>query len=182
MTNRAMAVTLLLHHSNEHCAVVHVAHGDTDLYVISAYFQYSHDIGRHIAHLENVINLLSGKPIIIGVDSNAHSLIWHCDRRQYTGRGPDTEWRRRNMEGFILGMDLLLHNVSGQPPIFSGPNGSSNVDLTISTRGSTCATGRCTRELASATISSLRSTCSPVGHIHRVSFQVVCRRRSGNVG
>lgn len=39
------------------------------------------------------------------------------------------------MEGFILGKGLLLHNASGQPPTFSGPNGMSNVDLTITTRG-----------------------------------------------
>lgn len=133
--NRAIAATLLHHLSNEHCTVVHVAHGETSLHVVSAYFQYSHDIGRHIAHLESVLQRLSGKPTLVGVDSNAHSPMWHCDRRQYTGRGPDSEYRRNQMEGFILGRDLLLHNVSGQPPTFSGPNGTSNVDLTITTRG-----------------------------------------------
>lgn len=133
--NRSIAVTLLEQFSNEYCTVVHITHENSSLYAISAYFQYSHDISHHIAFLESVLQRLPSSPILIGVDSNAHSPMWYCDRKQYTGRGPDTEYRRNQMEGFILGRDLLLHNAPDQPPTFSGPNGASNVDLTISNRG-----------------------------------------------
>lgn len=133
--NSSIAVTVLTQLSNEYCIVAHLAHEDFGLHIISAYFQYCHDIGRHISHLESVLRRLPSSPIIIGVDSNAHSPLWYCDRRQYVGRGPDTDYRRNQMEGFILGLDLQLHNVPDQPPTFCGPNGVSNVDLTISTRG-----------------------------------------------
>lgn len=133
--NRFIAVTILENLSNEYCTVAHIAHGNLGLHIVSAYFQYCQDIGRHIAHLESVLQRLHSSPILIGVDSNAHSPMWHCERRQYTGRGPDTEYRRNQMESFILGKDLRLHNAPDQPPTFCGPNGASNVDLTITSRG-----------------------------------------------
>ncbi|CAG4983664.1 unnamed protein product [Parnassius apollo] len=127
-------VTLLHDLCNEHCVVGHVSCQSLSMYVVSLYCQYSHDISLHLQHLTHVMDQLSGHPILIGVDSNTHSLMWHCERRQWAGRGPDTEYRKSQMEGFILGRNLLVHNVKGQPPTFHSPNGSSNVDITISTR------------------------------------------------
>ncbi|CAH4035810.1 unnamed protein product [Pieris brassicae] len=39
------------------------------------------------------------------------------------------------MESFVLSWGLLVHNVQGQPDTFSSPNGSSNIDATLGTRG-----------------------------------------------
>lgn len=135
--NPGLGVTFLEHLSNEHCAVAHISYQSTELYVISLYCQYCHDIAVHLQHLTYVLDQLIGHRILVGMDSNAHSPLWHCERRQYVGRGPDTEYRRTQMEGFILGRGLLIHNVEDQPPTFHGPNGQSNVDLTLTNRGVT---------------------------------------------
>ncbi|GBP65881.1 Retrovirus-related Pol polyprotein from type-1 retrotransposable element R1 [Eumeta japonica] len=63
--------------------------------------------------------------------------MWHCERRHYVGRGTEAEHRRQQVEGFILGRNLVLHNGENQPTTFAGPRGESNVDLTMSTRGVT---------------------------------------------
>lgn len=141
--NPEIAITFLDGMSNEHCAVAHIKGAwNLDLYVISAYCQYSHDISRHLEHLTHVLDQLAGRKVLIGMDSNAHSPLWHCERRQYVGRGPDTEYRKAQMESFIFGRGLQIQNVEGQPPTFHGPNGYSNVDLTLSTRGVTVAEWR----------------------------------------
>lgn len=133
--NDRIALTLLHNLSTEHCTVVHADYQGFGIYIVSAYFQYSHDIVRHLEHLSYVMDRLAGSPVLIGMDSNAHSPLWFCERRQYSGRGPDTEHRKTQMESFIFSRGLLIHNEQGQPPTFCGPNGSSNVDLTLSTRG-----------------------------------------------
>ncbi|GBP65871.1 Retrovirus-related Pol polyprotein from type-1 retrotransposable element R1 [Eumeta japonica] len=127
-----LAVSMLAHLSNSHCLVCHVE--PLDIHIISCYFQYSDSIDKHLDHLERVLNILRGRRILIGVDCNAHSPLWFCEQRQYTGRGPDTEYRRQRMEGFVFGRGLYLHNVEGQPSTFAGPSGESNIDLTLSTR------------------------------------------------
>ncbi|CAH2083507.1 unnamed protein product [Euphydryas editha] len=121
--------------STEYCTVIHADYQGFSTYIISAYFQYCHDIVRHLEHLSYVMDRLGGTPVLIGVDSTAHSPLWFCERRQYSGRGPDIEHRKIQMESFILSRGLLIHNKQGQPPTFNGPNGPSNVDFRLSSRG-----------------------------------------------
>ncbi|GBP63893.1 Retrovirus-related Pol polyprotein from type-1 retrotransposable element R1 [Eumeta japonica] len=113
--------------------VVHV--GPNDLYMVSGYLQYSDRIDPYLKQLGFVLNSLRGKRVIVVIDSNAHSPMWHCERRQYTGRGAEAEHRRQQMEGFITGRGLTLHNRENQPATFAGAPGESNIDLTLSTRG-----------------------------------------------
>lgn len=124
----------VLHHlSTTHCIVVHIE--PWDIYVVTAYFQYSDDIATHLHQLDAVLHRLRGKHILIGVDSNAHSPMWYCQERQYTGRGAAETRKRQLMEDFILQHRLTIHNAEGEPATFSTSNGESNVDLTLSTRG-----------------------------------------------
>lgn len=69
----SVAATTLQHLSNELCVVCHAVIKGTELYLISAYFKYNIDIINHLAHLEGVLDQLRGKPVLICVDSNAHS-------------------------------------------------------------------------------------------------------------
>lgn len=119
--------------STTHCAVAHLP--TWDIYLVSGYFQYSQDIEVHLHQLERVLDALQGKKVLIGVDSNAHSPMWFSETRHYIGRGYEINRKRHLMEALILGRDLALHNVAGQPWTFCTVNGESNIDLTLSTRG-----------------------------------------------
>ncbi|CAB3252397.1 unnamed protein product [Arctia plantaginis] len=118
-----------------HCVVCHMTWGCRGAYLVSAYFQYAEDISVHIHHLERVLEVLRGEAVLIGVDTNAHSPMWHSDQRHLSGRGREARRRREEMEALILSRDLLVHNRAGQPHTFSSENGESNIDVTISTRG-----------------------------------------------
>ncbi|GBP83127.1 hypothetical protein EVAR_90282_1 [Eumeta japonica] len=87
--------------------------------------QNSEAIDSHLDHLERVLNILRRKRILIGVDFNAHSPLWFCERRQYIGRSPETEYRRQRMEGFILERGLLIHNQEDQPCTYARSSGES---------------------------------------------------------
>lgn len=75
---------------------------------------------------------LEGKAIVICADTNAHSPLWYSERRQYTGRGRDADYRRREVQGFIASHGLAIANEENQPPTFSNALGQSNTDVTLS--------------------------------------------------
>ncbi|CAH2079232.1 unnamed protein product, partial [Iphiclides podalirius] len=120
----------------KHCvaASLHVAEG-AEILLVSAYFQYAEPIEPHILEVDRVLDHLQGKSAVIGVDANAHSPIWFSHQRHYTGRGQDAVNIRTQTEDFINGRGLIIGNREGQPYTFSGPNGDSNIDLTLTTRG-----------------------------------------------
>ncbi|GBP72657.1 Retrovirus-related Pol polyprotein from type-1 retrotransposable element R1 [Eumeta japonica] len=89
----------------------------------------------HLEHLQHVINALKGKKIIICADTNTHSPVWHSRERQYIGRGSEAEERKAQIECFLAQNTLNVENREGQPPTFSGPGGTSNIDITATLRG-----------------------------------------------
>lgn len=133
LRNRSKPCAILHHLSTDHFVCGHVE--ELDLYVVSAYFQYSHDIDQHLRQLEKTLDLLQGKAVLVGGDFNTHSPLWHSLPRHYTGRGHTVTDRRTKMEDLIHGRDLHVHNEPGQMFTFSTTNGESNIDVTLSTRG-----------------------------------------------
>ncbi|GBP88520.1 Putative 115 kDa protein in type-1 retrotransposable element R1DM [Eumeta japonica] len=109
--------------SNSHCLVCVL--GWTEIVLISAYFQYSHPIDEHLVHLQRVLTVLRGRRIVIGVDCNAHSTLWHCTPEQCRVeiRGDTTTAK---MEDFIYSLNLVINNVEGEPATFAGA-GESNI-------------------------------------------------------
>ncbi|CAH2065221.1 unnamed protein product, partial [Iphiclides podalirius] len=122
--------------SCRHCAVasVHLADG-RETVLISAYFQYAEPIGQHIMEVERALDHLAGRSVVIGLDAYAHSPMWYSHPRHYIGRGHEAENRRAQMEDFINGRGLIVGNREGHPYTFCGPNGVSNIDLTLTSRG-----------------------------------------------
>lgn len=67
---------------------------------------------------------------IIGVDSNAHSDMWHSQGNNNTRRV-----KGRKVEGLIRDLLLVVHNQSNQLNTYSRTDmGSSNIDITLSTQ------------------------------------------------
>ncbi|CAK1554966.1 unnamed protein product [Leptosia nina] len=124
-----------MHHlTTSHCSVAQVELRTGLVYLVSAYFQYSDDIQPHIRHLERVLEALKGKPVIIAVDTNTHSSLWHSRDEQLRGRGRAAEERREALEAFIIAKGLIVNNSEGEPDTICSPNGASNIDATLSTR------------------------------------------------
>jgi hypothetical protein len=60
-------------------------------------------------------------PLVVGTDSNSHSIFWGCD---------DTNTRGLMVEGYIFRYDLTVHN-RGVTNTFLGGRGSTIIDLTL---------------------------------------------------
>ncbi|CAK1553927.1 unnamed protein product, partial [Leptosia nina] len=131
---RRTAILRMNHLTTSHCSVAQVELRTGLVYLVSAYFQYSDDIQPHIRHLERVLEALKGEPVIIAVDTNTHSSLWHSREEQLRGRGRTAEERREALEAFILAKGLTVNNLEGEPETFCSPNGASNIDATLSTR------------------------------------------------
>nr|6A43_A Chain A, RNA-directed DNA polymerase homolog (R1),Polyubiquitin-C [synthetic construct] len=145
--NRVLPCCVLHHLSSTHITVVHI--GGWDLYMVSAYFQYSDPIDPYLHRLGNILDRLRGARVVICADTNAHSPLWHSLPRHYVGRGQEVADRRAKMEDFIGARRLVVHNADGHLPTFSTANGESYVDVTLSTRGVRVSEWRVTNESSS---------------------------------
>lgn len=145
--NRVLPCAVLHHLSSTHITVVHI--GGWDLYMVSAYFQYSDPIDPYLHRLGNILDRLRGARVVICADTNAHSPLWHSLPRHYVGRGQEVADRRAKMEDFIGARRLVVHNADGHLPTFSTANGESYVDVTLSTRGVRVSEWRVTNESSS---------------------------------
>jgi hypothetical protein len=108
--------------SNEDATVLELRHGDLNFYGASLYFPIDRDIESDIASMEKIIQLTKGKGIIISVDSNSRSKLWH---------DAITNQRGKSLEEYILTRDLFLKNEDTSTPTFETMRGRSWIDLTL---------------------------------------------------
>jgi len=94
--------------------------------LISAYFKFNIPIIGFITKLTNILSIIKSGTII-GVDSNAHSDLWHSKGQNNTGRV-----KGRKVEDMIRDLSLKVHNQPNQPNTYHRTDmGSSNIDITI---------------------------------------------------
>ena len=68
--------------SDEHVATALIEKGDLSIYLVSAYLQFSHEIQPYLKKLEEILRKLKGQRVLIGMDANAESLLWHAGRQE----------------------------------------------------------------------------------------------------
>jgi hypothetical protein len=74
ITNLDFQATFIPQLSTAHCASAEIRASSFSFYAVSCYFQFADSISvKHLSQLEQVLGLLRGKRIIIGVDANAES-------------------------------------------------------------------------------------------------------------
>lgn len=96
---------------------------------IPAYFKFNIPISDFITKLTSILSILE-TGTVIGVDSNAHSDLWHSKGNNNTGRV-----KGRKVKAMINDLYLKVHNKPNQPNTYSRTDmGSSNIDITISTK------------------------------------------------
>jgi hypothetical protein len=79
-------------------------------------------MGRDIGKVEKIRELTKGKVLIIVMDSNLRSTLWHDTQ---------TNQRGKNLEEFIITSDLFLMNEGTDIPTFETIRGRSCIDLTL---------------------------------------------------
>jgi len=86
------------------------------------YFDSRRDIEEDIRQLGKVMDYTKGNGLIIAMDSNARSKMWH---------DTVTNQRGKILEEFITCNDLYVLNKATETPTFQSNRGSSRIDLTI---------------------------------------------------
>lgn len=108
--------------SNEDCVAMEFIYQNLHFYGASMYFDCGKDIGRDIEKMGKIIDLAKDKGIILCMDSNARSKLWH---------DITTNQRGRTLEEFLIISDLFLINENTGIPTFETARGCSWIDLTL---------------------------------------------------
>lgn len=93
------------------------------MYFTSAYFQFQDAIEPYLDELGTILRRLAGRNVLIGVDANARSTLWHDEI---------VDARGELLEEFIERFGLVVVNEADQPSTHSAGN---NIDLTLATPG-----------------------------------------------
>lgn len=97
-----------------HTTVIRVEINKQEIFFVSSYFQFAHEMDPYLDQIKRILDALPGKPIVICADVNAKSEIWFNDR---------TDARGEQLENFIDQNDLLVINEPGQQ--------STHVEITL---------------------------------------------------
>lgn len=122
INNAQIDATLITQLSSEDCVVVEVTTGAIKFCAVSMYFDCRRDIEVDIRELEKIIDYAKGNGLLIAMDSNSRSRMWH---------DTVTNQRGQNLEEFFICNNLYVMNESTDAATFQSSRGSSRVDLTI---------------------------------------------------
>ena len=109
---------------SEHVMCFKVMAGDLDFVVINVYCQYSEPLERFLSQVEGLISCFSTENVLITIDANAKSVLWHSDQ---------TDQKGTLVEEFIMANNLTILNKANNPPTFMSASGQWNNDITLAT-------------------------------------------------
>lgn len=102
--------------------------GFGEIYVCSLYCRPGVYIHPYIKYLEKMAEIGHGKPLLIGMDANATSVLWHSKRIRL---GSDSARRGEALAELFIRQELLPINEPSDYSTFSGPAGVSDIDVTV---------------------------------------------------
>ena len=122
VTNQHIDAMQINQISNEDAVVLEIIHDNLKAYAGSMYFDIERDINVDLMKLDNFLTYARGKGIIIGMDSNSRSKVWH---------DVITNARGKLVEEYLASNNLYVINEESENTTFENNRGKSNVDLTI---------------------------------------------------
>jgi hypothetical protein len=108
--------------SNEDAVLTEIRYKGLRVFGASIYMPIDRDINTDINTLENILQYTMGEGLLLAMDSNARSKLWHD--KQTNARG-------RTLEEYIIAKDLHIINAETGVPTFETIRGRSWIDLTL---------------------------------------------------
>lgn len=121
--NDSITVTQLEQFKNEHIVCAHLKTKEGSFYIVLIYCQFSYKIKGFLTKLQEIIRKLGENKIIITGDFK--SVLWY---------NKETDEKGEKLEEFVSENDLIIINKEGNPSTFWTVNGSSNIDITLTTK------------------------------------------------
>lgn len=120
--NKNLDILKIEQYSNTHIVCAEVKAEKTGIYFISAYMQHSEPIEPYLQHLDKILRGLQGKQIVLCMDSNANSTLWHSRHTDPKGEA---------LEEMISQHQLYILNRSSKAYTFDNIHGQANIDITL---------------------------------------------------
>jgi hypothetical protein len=86
------------------------------------YLDLNEEIDNNTAKIDETVQYSKGSGILIAMDSNSRSTIWHDNQ---------TNSRGKMLDEYLISRDLHIMNKEIELTTFQSRRGSSNIDLTI---------------------------------------------------
>ena len=108
--------------SDSDTIVLEVTLDNAKIVYVSMYLDINQHLHDNIINIEAIIQHAKGAGILLAMDSNSRSTMWHDTQ---------TNTRSRILEEFLSSNQLHILNEDSDYTTFSSARGSSNIDLTI---------------------------------------------------
>ncbi|CAK9819177.1 Putative 115 kDa protein in type-1 retrotransposable element R1DM [Anthophora quadrimaculata] len=108
--------------SNTHFICSEITLSNYKLFLVCAYLQHCEEIKPYLCHLDQILQTLRGKNIILCMDSNANSIVW--DSKSTNDRG-------EKLEDLIAQHNLHVMNKKSNTYTFDNTHGQDNIDVTL---------------------------------------------------
>ena len=113
---------LLSQLSDEDAVVLEIRLKQIRFYAASIYMDITEDINLDMRKIDNMIIFTKGLGMLLAMDSNARSSMWHDVL---------TNARGKQLEEFISANNLYLINEDSSSTTYESSRGKSNIDLTV---------------------------------------------------
>ncbi|KAG7196382.1 hypothetical protein KM043_018806 [Ampulex compressa] len=110
------------HLCNTHFACAEISSSSDSFVIVSGYLQFSDQIDPYLHHLDKIMNALKGHSVILCLDANAKSPLWHCSAWDPRGEA---------LEDFISQHQLFILNSPSDAHTFDNLRGKTNIDVTL---------------------------------------------------
>lgn len=108
-----------------------------EILICSIYCKPNFDIEPYMTYLEEVVRFAGTTPLLLGVDSNARSVLWHSKVRLNARGQPQYGRRGFVVEETIVNCNLTVLNEPSQWFTFVGGAGQSDIDVSLANQALT---------------------------------------------
>ena len=122
VANNQIDSLLLRQLSDEDTLVLEVVSDKTKTIVASMYFDINRQIEDDLYKIEAIIQHAKGTGVLLAIDRNSSSKIWHDNL---------TNARGRILEEFLISKQLHIPNEENTLTAYLSSRGSSNIDLKV---------------------------------------------------
>jgi hypothetical protein len=123
VTNNQIDALLIQEGTDKDTIVVELILGNLKFYTANMYLDITENLDKGINLINNILQLANTSGILITMDSNSRSEMWH-DKL--------TNSRGKKLEEFLISKQLFEMNEESKMNTFQSSRRSSNIDLTIS--------------------------------------------------
>lgn len=128
-------VVPLDHLMNEWGTCVWTKGGYGELVICSMYCKWRVPLEPYMQYLDAVIDAAQGRPLLVGMDANARSRMWHSKVRLGTRGLATYGGRGLVLEALVLRRGLQVVNEPSDLFTFCGARGQSDIDVSLANEG-----------------------------------------------